>query len=231
MRTFQLVKMATHIDAQLASNGLEIRQVGDLSEVGAIARSMGKPGISSEMDPAKNDFTSRNCCWLVLYRSGAPIGMGGMRFDDLGPGDPTDYLMRKFSRHFEGGIESFSKEVIREVRGRTCYIGDLFGRKGQRGSLTALSLAAQACKVHAAIEWDPDIIYTFLMPHHVAAGASELYGFARQQMFSKTFRSPKAPRSNDEFFSRSSRSELNSWVDESLSRLEAKGVIQNLSAV
>lgn len=212
MNIVEKAEVLSHQLARLRGEGYEISVTHDLQRVLGIVASLGKPYLTPLLDPQKNDFTSSNCMWLIVERSGRPVALGGVRLDEIGDDDAEEFLNRTYSRHYPGGLSRIAEPLKEILKGRVCYVGDLFVDPKERGRLFLLEAGMKACQLIISLRWDPDVTYAFLHSRDTMRGAVNRYGFQTAIPFSKIFARPTGPRRNDEVFAALNRDQLNHWV-------------------
>lgn len=197
---------------KLRNAGYDLRETSDFDEVEAIIERLGKPYLTPHLDPSKNDFTPANCFWIVVERLGCPVALGGVRLDDMGHDASEQILRRMYSRHYPGGLVYISPSVVAALRGKVCYVGDLYLSPDVRGQRELLSSSMTICHLIINLKWQPDLTYAFLHQKHVRRGAAILYGFQTAIPFSKEFAASSGPRADDEVFATLSNDQLECWV-------------------
>lgn len=178
MNNWEKSRLAAKCEGAL---GMTVRQVFDPVEMRGILRVMDKGYLSPLLDPEKNDFTPASGFWLVAEDADGPQMAGGVRFDDLGGMDVSEFWARMLHRAFgEAPRLEVNGFLTRTVNGRTAYFGDLLsrGRVGL-GSKGALKLRLFTGIGHYLThqEFKPDVVYCFVTDKDAMRGAPAAYGF------------------------------------------------------
>lgn len=162
---------------KLAEVGVEVEVTSDADMIARSVHEVRKDYISPLLDPQKNDFTDQNYFWIIAKKEGVPVAVGGGRLDCVA--DQLDQqLLSAFKRGYgENTLLSVSNSVIRELKGRVCYLGDLYIPNG-RGLMKSvrphfLVIANYISSQH----FHADVTYSFMRQSDVFRGGADINGF------------------------------------------------------
>lgn len=177
MNNWDKSKLAARCEGAL---GMNVRQVFDPVEIREILKVMDKGYLSPLLDPDRNDFTPATGFWLVAEDADGPQMAGGVRFDDLGGVDVSEFWSRMLLRAFGEAPKLEAEPLVRAVSGRTAYFGDLLSRGrvglGAKGALK-LRLFTGIGHFLTHQEFRPDVVYCFVTDRDAMRGAPAAYGF------------------------------------------------------
>lgn len=179
--------------------GYEVEQTSDFDLIRDSIDRIGKPYLTPELDCSKSDLSPANCFWLIVKKDGVPVALGGVRHDDVGD-LVSEFWGRQFARHYSGGISSIASPVTDAIKGRVCYMGDLFVATDERRPRN-INIVAAVSRIGFGLcylEWRPDCVYSFIRKKDVERGAAAKYGFVTVIPNSKVFLESHPPRSNSE---------------------------------
>lgn len=198
--------------ALLASKGLSVEEVTQISDIPELVRQAEKPYLTPLSSPAFNDFTEKNVLWLVARRDGVPVYLGCARLEDLGTEAVGSFWRRVFARVYGDGqtekISDVRENVDRSIGGRLVYFGDLYVSAAGRGDRAALRAFVALGHAAVSLKWDPDWTYCFVRERDALRGAALMYGFG--QVMPRPFRwiDPPSPRTNSEWLAVLAKGEL-----------------------
>ena len=213
MNTVELATAFGRLSGYLADQGFLVEELRDFGQVAGLVEQAGKPYLTPITSPSYNDFTEQTALWFVAKRDGEVAFLGGARLEDLGSETLDAYWPRVLARGYprECGaapIANVRPEVVRAVRGRLVYFGDLFAARSARGNRTALRAFVALGHLSVMLKWNPDWIYCFVREADVLRGAAALYGF--NSIFPTPFEwiDPPAPRDKSEWLAALSGEEV-----------------------
>ncbi|MFV1573723.1 hypothetical protein VXL47_12285 [Phaeobacter sp. JH20_30] len=164
----------------LASKGISLRVTVNDAEVHETVEKIGKSYLTPWLDPVKNDFTPDNYFWLIASREEAPVIVGGGRLDVVG-NDAAGHLHRAFSRGYgPDAVAAVNPEVSARLRGRLCYLGDLFSRSGAGLSQTHRRSFLVVANYIASQHFKADCTYSFMRMHDVKRGSADINGLDKR---------------------------------------------------
>jgi hypothetical protein len=97
---------------------------------------LGKPYLTPRLSPFLNDFTPKNCFWLLLEKDDTVVATGGCRFDDLGDLPLSTFWSNCVARHYAatgGMLVDVAPPVDEYLSGKLAYFGDLIVHEDFRG--------------------------------------------------------------------------------------------------
>ena len=182
MSDFYFSELASECRNKLKESGYNIVHVEDMAAIREIVEILGKPYLTPRLSPFLNDFTPKNCFWLLLERGDETIAAGGCRFDDLGDMKLSQFWTNCVARHYDktgGAIVDVAAPVDEHLSGRLVYFGDLVVREDFRGAKTGqiLKLFTHFAISFAMLKFDPESAYAFVRERDVGRGAMKFYGF------------------------------------------------------
>lgn len=203
-------------DQYLAQQGIEVAELVDYSRVHEIAAAASKGYLTPLMSPAHHDLTVGNSVWLVAWRGGDPVMLGGARLEDLGGESISSFwprcLERLYNRPKGELIESVSEDAASVLCGRLAYFGDLHVAPSFRGNLQSVRAFVAIGHLAVSLKWDPDFTYAFVRERDALRGASLRYGFMDAIPAPMSWRDPPSPRCSSEWCVFTSRERLPAMV-------------------
>ncbi|MDJ0826809.1 MAG: hypothetical protein QNJ16_15025 [Rhodobacter sp.] len=211
MSTLNSLRTARVCINALESHGLELGELSDFDVVEQLIEDISKPYLTPILAPNRNDFTQENAFWLVAWDDCEPAMIIGAKLEDL-KDEPIDkFWIRTARRHYPTPagetIKSVAPHIPNELGGRLVYIGDLFVRPKNRGTLGVLEKFMLLAHLTVAIRWNPDFTYAFMRDRDVRLGFANRYGFTKHVPFARVWSDPPHGRSNSEWLVSLSRSD------------------------
>ncbi len=233
MKALDYTKTAKVCLDGLNAQGLEIEELTDFDAVEQLIEDIGKPYLTPILAPNNNDFTDGNAFWLVAWDSYEPAVLIGAKLEVL-QSEPIDkYWIRTSRRHYPNHngetIKSVAPHVSSELTGRLAYIGDLYIRPQNRGSMAVLEKFMMLAQMAVALSWDPDFTYAFMRDRDVRLGFANRYGFTRHLPSVREWCDPPHGRSNSEWLVTLSRSDREHLLRNYARSSNKLGVVQNES--
>lgn len=171
---------ASESQRTLSDKGFTLRVTVDADEVCDSVEKIGKPYLTPWLDPKKNDFTADNFFWLIAFREGLPVIVGGGRLDVVGD-NASGHMSRAFTRGYGvGAVLEVSPEISAKLGGRLCYLGDLFSKAGAGLSRTHRRNYLVIANYIASQHFKADFTYSFMRKADVMRGSADLNGLDRR---------------------------------------------------
>jgi len=212
MTELEIVKLAQICLVHLERRGFSVGASSKFEALEAQMPELGKSLISPTMRLSENDFTSANAFWISLTIKDELVGVMGMRLDDLGSDDVDTFWERAFERHYRNSpavkIRLELPQVVRLVRGRIVYMGDLFFAPKIRGDRPNLMSFVHLAHCLCFLKWRHDWTYAFHRREDVLSGYSDRYGFNNRWPGAQMWVNPPDYRSAQEYLSVLSREEF-----------------------
>ena len=204
VRTFEASMVFSEAHRSLRDQGFTVEVTVDFEGIPAILAALDKSYLVPVNAPSKNDFTSRNCFWLLLKRSDIVVAAVCARMDDLGREPIAQFWRRTYKRHYSGSDASafvfVADNLLRDISGKTVYQGDFFvsPKYRFRKTISLLRDFARCLQALTFLEWDPDWVYAFMWSEHAEKGFSTIYGFTRCYPMVKRWSNGETNRRDDE---------------------------------
>ena len=179
--------------------GYIVTQCSDLSKISSILESLDKPYITPHLSPDRSVFNENNCFWLLVKKDDVFVAASGFTLENIGQENVFSYWDRLYKHETSKGLKSVANPLLKDLKGKLVYMGDLHIKEGHRGFRSLLQYAALISHIFISTRWSPDWTYAFLHKKHVMRGAAALYGFTRTIPESKIWDRIEEPRRNDEF--------------------------------
>jgi hypothetical protein len=199
-------------ERQLALQGVSVEQVQDFRRIEEILSKSKKDYLTPVVSPLSNDLLQSNAIWLVAWREGRPVIVGGSRLEDLAFESVSSFwprsLERLYGRKSGDLIESVSPRLAALLQGRLAYFGDLHVMPGERGVLSSVRSFVTIGHMLVSLKWDPDFTYAFIHDRGVAKSAGYRYGFNYAIPNAMKWSNPPHPRSDQEWCAIVSRQDL-----------------------
>lgn len=182
LSAFHYNELASVCRIKLAEAGYKIVHVEDMQSIRDIVKILGKPYLTPRLSPFLNDFTPKNCFWLLLEKDETVVATGGCRFDDLGDLPLSAFWSNCVARHYAatgGMLEDVASPVDDYLSGKLAYFGDLIVHEDFRGQRSGkiLKQFTHFALAFAMLKFDPDALYAFIRDRDAGRGAMKFYGF------------------------------------------------------
>lgn len=212
---------------RLLSGEVDVVAVVDQEEATDRMLAMGKPSVTPVLSARRLVFPRTGSITLFLQRDGRDVAGAMARFDDLGEEDVGLFFARLMEMQYaEQGapkVRSRRGPLSRDVAGRVVYMGDLFVRPGERGSLALLENLVTLLQITCHWQWPGyDWMCAFLREKDAGRGAVERYNFTRSEFMTNIWDSPPEGRSSNERLVALSREDFFAKMDGLL--LQSTGV-------
>ncbi|MEM6891853.1 MAG: hypothetical protein AAF636_27610 [Pseudomonadota bacterium] len=205
MKNLEILKLSAVCLDNLTMSDVRMFELSGSRSIVPKLEAIGKTVIHPKMDPLKNDFTDRNCFWLMLEKKGQLFGCVGARLEDIGDESPVSYWARTAERHYpESNLPRFdhvSPEMLKAIRGKVAYMGDLHFHANYRGTAwTNFVLRNLLLLLHINIQinWRVDCTYAFLRRKDYLNAKAEQYHYMRNMPGYQRWDEPPEGRSKTE---------------------------------
>lgn len=206
---------------------LTVRQSNDFSKIDALIEQIGKPYLTPQLSPNWHEFTEENAFWLIAEDAdGGPVGVMGIRLDQLGGEVLADYWRRQLTRLHGAQNKSPINEhhfppVARRISGNVVYFGDLFVRPNVRGlprfPLRPFSVMAYSL---ALLQWRVNWFYAFATDKHMKQGVQSQYMMVRSYPFVHYWDEPRPQRTDTDWMMCMDREDANYMIETALERAD-----------
>ncbi len=207
--------------------GLTVRQSNKFNEIDDLIEQIGKPYLTPQLSPNWHEFTEENAFWLIAEDpDGGPVGVMGVRLDQLGGEVLADYWRRQLTRlHGEQKKSPIDEKhfppVARRISGNVVYFGDLFVKPNGRGlprfPLRAFSVMAYSL---ALLQWRVNWFYAFATDKHMKQGVQSQYMMVRSYPFVHYWDEPRPQRTDTDWMMCMDREDANYMIETALERAD-----------
>lgn len=196
----------------LEDQGFVVAETADYAGLEQQLPNIGKHLVSPTLRADFNDFSEARAFWLTLSRDGELVGLMGMRLDDLGREAVDGFWQRAFERQYKSAAGTHVKlelpQVVRTIKGRIVYMGDLYFAKKIRGNRPNLMCYLHLAHAVCFLKWQHDWTYAFHRREDVLSGYADRYGFNNRWPGAQLWTNPPDYRSGEEYLSVLSREEF-----------------------
>jgi len=212
MPELDICKLARNCLDYLEDAGFVVAETTDYSTLEQALPDIGKHLVSPTLRADLNDFSEARAFWLTLSIDTELVAVMGMRLDDLGRDAVDSFWQRAFARHYKSEVGTNVTlelpQVVRMIKGRIVYMGDLYFAKKVRGSRPNLMCYLHLAHALCFLKWQHDWTYAFHRREDVLSGYSDRYGFNNRWPGAQLWTNPPDYRSGEEYLSVLSREEF-----------------------
>ncbi len=231
MKALEFVKAATFCLDSLKASGLELEELTDFDAVEQLIEDMEKPYLTPILAPNNNDFTEETAFWLAAWDGTEPVILIGAKLEVLDREPVDKYWIRTSRRHYPSStgetLSAVAPQAAQELYGRLAYIGDLYVRPQNRGSLAVLEKFMLMAQLLVAMRWDPDFTYAFMRDRDVRLGFANRYGFTKHLPSVREWSDPPMGRSNSEWLVTVSRSDRDHVIQSFVQSTNELRIVEN----